>query len=60
MILNDVWVVFDGEGNPVFCAGWSQACHEHINELLDSRLDEAKGYVVRELHVKQKHLDVYF
>lgn len=31
----DVYVVHDETGEPVFCASWSEACHEHINDAIN-------------------------
>lgn len=45
----EVWLVLDQGGNPIFCAGWPQACHEHINDAINEHdIDEAgKWQVVR-------------
>lgn len=43
-----VWLVVDDQGNPEFCAGWPQACHEHINEALGTDIEEAKTWHVRQ------------
>lgn len=42
-----IWAVIDTEGQPIHCSSWSEACHEHINDLINSGLDEAGSYVVR-------------
>ena len=43
-----VWLVVDDKDNPEFCAGWPEACHEHINEALGMDIEEAKTWHVRE------------
>lgn len=30
----EVWIVLDENMEPVYCAGWREACHEHINEAI--------------------------
>lgn len=44
---SEVWVVQDETGQPLFCASWSQACHEHINDAINEHgIDEAKAWKV--------------
>ena len=50
--LKHVWIVFDEDGYPVYCAGWPEACHEHINDAIISFSNEdACKWVVREAKV---------
>ena len=30
-----IWIVLDEDGFPIYCAGWPEACHEHINEAIN-------------------------
>ena len=31
----EIWIVMDENGYPIYCAGYSQACHEHINDAIN-------------------------
>lgn len=43
-----LWVVLDEDGYPIFCAGWPESCHEHINEAInDFDIDGAAKWKVR-------------
>lgn len=43
-----LWVVLDEDGWPIYCAGWPEACHEHINEAInDYDIDGAAKWKVR-------------
>ena len=43
-----VWLVIDENGQPIFCAGWPQACHEHINDAINEHnIYEAAKWTVR-------------
>lgn len=47
-----IWVVFDENGFPIFCAGWPEACHEHINEAISSfQIEDAEKWTVREAKI---------
>lgn len=39
----EVWIVLDEDGIPTFCAGWPQACHEHINDAINEHDIEHAG-----------------
>lgn len=44
-----LWVVIDEDGYPIFCAGWPEACHEHINDAVNYyQIEGAEKWVVRE------------
>jgi hypothetical protein len=44
----EIWVVLDETGVPIFCASWSEACHEHINDAINEHsITEAKAWKVR-------------
>ena len=44
----DVWVVFDGEGLPSYCAPWERAAHDHINDALQEHdIPDAAKWTVR-------------
>jgi hypothetical protein len=45
------WIVLDEDGEPCHCASWPEACHEHINEALEEKLEGAERWVVREVKV---------
>lgn len=47
----EIWVVLDEDGWPVYCAGWSGACHEHINEAIDQDADKAGKWTVRQVEL---------
>ena len=49
-----LWVVLDEEGWPIWCAGWPEACHEHINDALDRGFDDAAKWKVRQAAVVEK------
>ena len=43
-----IWIVLDEEGFPIYCAGWPEACHEHINEAInDFQIEDAGKWKVR-------------
>lgn len=45
---NGLWVVLDEDGWPIYCAGWPEACHEHINEAINEfDIDGAAKWKVR-------------
>lgn len=45
--LSEVWVVQDETGQPVHCASWPEACHEHINDAINEHgIEEAKAWKV--------------
>lgn len=44
----EIWLVLDADGWPIYCAGWPNACHEHINDAINEHeLDEAAQWKVR-------------
>lgn len=44
----EIWLVLDGKGGPIFCAGWPQACHEHINNAINEHgIEGAEKWTVR-------------
>lgn len=44
---SDVWVVQDEAGHPIHCAGWPQACREHIREAINEHgIEEARAWKV--------------
>jgi hypothetical protein len=51
---SELWVVWgppeeDGLRYPQFCAGWPEACHEHINDAINEHdIAEAVNWIVRE------------
>ena len=47
----EIWVVFDEEGWPMYCAGWPEACHEHINDALNDKYIDAGKWVVRQCKI---------
>lgn len=47
-VAKEVWVVLDENESPIYCAGWPQACHEHITDALTEHdLLEAASWTVR-------------
>lgn len=43
-----LWIVLDEDGWPIFCAGWPEACHEHINDAINEHdIDGAAKWKVR-------------
>lgn len=32
--MKEIWVVLDEHGQPIYCAGWAAACHEHVNDAI--------------------------
>lgn len=44
------WVVRDEANNPVFCAGWESACHEHINDAVQNDVPNAGEWTVRPVY----------
>lgn len=46
----DYWVVICDEGRPVYIADYKQACHDHINMVIEHHEVAAK-WVVRPLYV---------
>jgi hypothetical protein len=43
-----VWVVLDETGEPIHCASWPEACHEHINDAINEhQIEGAEKWVVR-------------
>lgn len=47
--MKKLFVVLDDTGEPQHCASWPEACHEHINDLIDRGLNAAGKWVVREV-----------
>jgi hypothetical protein len=44
---SDVWGVQDETGQPVHCAAWPEACHEHINDAINEHgIEESKAWRV--------------
>lgn len=44
----EIWIVLDDEGWPIYCAGWPEACHEHINDAINEHdIDGAEKWTVR-------------
>ena len=44
----EIWLVLDEEGWPIYCAGWPEACHEHINDAINEHdIDGAGKWTVR-------------
>lgn len=44
----EIWLVLDEEGEPIHCASWSSACHEHINDAInDHDIEGAAKWKVR-------------
>ena len=43
-----IWCVIDEQGQPCFCAGYPEVCHEHINEAIAEDIDDAGHWIVRE------------
>ena len=44
-----IWIVLDENGYPIYCAGWPEACHEHINDAINSfRVEDAEKWIVRQ------------
>jgi hypothetical protein len=43
-----IWIVVGEGGQPEYCAGWPEACHEHINDAIEQDITEAARWVVRE------------
>jgi len=44
-----IWIVIDENGYPIYCAGWPEACHEHINDAINNfQIEEAEKWKVRE------------
>ena len=39
----EIWVVLDQDGWPIFCAGWKEICHEHINDCINEHQIEGAG-----------------
>lgn len=42
-----VWVVFDEEGYPIYCANWREAAHEHVTSAVHQGLEGASKWLVR-------------
>ena len=44
-----IWIVIDENGYPIYCAGWPEACHEHINDAINNfQIEDAEKWKVRE------------
>lgn len=47
-----IWIVLDEDGYPIYCAGWPEACHEHINEAInDFQIDGAEQWTVHQVEI---------
>lgn len=45
----EIWLVLDEDEQPVFCAGFPSACHEHINDAINEHdIDGAARWKVRQ------------
>lgn len=44
-LLRACWVVLDESGEPVYCASYERACHEHINSACEFDIDAGKWIV---------------
>ena len=44
----EIWLVLDKDGEPIHCASWESACHEHINDAInDHQIEGAEQWIVR-------------
>jgi hypothetical protein len=54
----ELWLVIDETGEPVHCASWPDACHEHINDAINEfNIEGAEKWKV--VQVKPKVADPY-
>lgn len=51
--IKPLWIVLDGEGYPIYCASYAEACHEHINDAINEfNIYEAVDWKVIEAFAK--------
>lgn len=45
----EIWLVLDETGEPIHCASWPSACHEHINDAINEhQIEGAEKWTVRQ------------